>query len=206
VLDLSKQQALGVWVYGDGQGEILSFRLDSPKHISYGALADRYVTVDFTGWRYCELVETESTRWSDYVWNDGKWLYNAYRETIDFGNVESFGLWMNNVPAGKEVRCRVSPVKALPMVSTTLKNPAVTIGGKTLVFPVEMTSGSYIEYNSPTDCKLYGPNGEFLREVQPRGAAPSLRAGTNAVKFSCGSASRLTPRANVTVIAHGEAL
>jgi hypothetical protein len=29
--------------------------------------------------------ETESARWFDYVWNDGKGGYNVYRETIDFG-------------------------------------------------------------------------------------------------------------------------
>lgn len=206
VLDLSKQQALGVWVYGDGQGEILAFRLDSPKSISFGALADRYVTVDFTGWRYCELVETESSRWGDYVWKDGKGGYNIFRETIDFGHVESFGLWMNNVPAGKEVRCYVSPVKALPMVSNTLRNPTVTVGGKTIVFPVEMKSGSYIEFNSASDCKLYGPNGEFLQDVKPKGVAPILKTGANAVKFSCTGAPGLTPRANVTVISHGGAL
>ncbi|MHB9030668.1 MAG: hypothetical protein ACYC9O_18025, partial [Candidatus Latescibacterota bacterium] len=119
-LNLSQRQALGVWVYGDGQGELLGFRLESPKHISYGAVADRYVTIDFTGWRYFELVETESVRWSDHVWNDGKWLYNVYRETIDFGRVESLGVWMNDIPAGKAVECRISPVKALPLASNTI--------------------------------------------------------------------------------------
>ena len=206
LLNLSRNQALGVWVYGDGQGEILGFRLESPKHISYGALADRYLTVDFTGWRYCELVETESTRWSDYVWNDGKWLYNVYRETIDFGKVESFGLWMNNVPAGKETRCFISPVKALPMVKTTLRNPSITIGGKKIVFPVEMTSGSYIEYYSPKDCKLYASNGQLITEVKPQGAVPSLAPGKNRVTFSSSSKGAFAPRANVTVIGYGEPL
>jgi hypothetical protein len=205
-LDLSKQQALGVWVYGDGRGELLGFRLESPKHISYGAVADRYITVDFTGWRYCELVETESVRWSDHTWNDGKWLYNVYRETIDFGHVESLGVWMNDIPSGKTAECLISPVKALPLVSNTVTNPSLTVGGKTLVFPVEMSSGSYLEFNSPGDCKLYGPKGEFLADVKPQGDAPSLATGKNAVKFQCGSGAKLTPRVKVTVISHGEAL
>lgn len=206
LLDLSKNQAFGVWVYGDGQGEILGFRLDSPNYVSYGALADRYLDIDFTGWRYCELVETESSRWNDYAWNDSKWMYNVYRETIDFGKVESFGLWMNNVPAGKDVRCIVSPIKALPMVTTTLRNPSITIGGKKIVFPVEMTSGSYIEYFSPDDCKLYGPNGGLISTVKPQGSAPVLVPGKNRVTFSCTGQAGFTPRANVTVIGYGEPL
>ncbi len=132
--DLSKNQALGMWVEGDGLGEIIAVRLESPEHISYGAVADRYLTVDFTGRRYVELVETESARWSDYGWNDGKQMYNTYRETIDFSKVQSATVWYQNLPAGKNVKCRIGAVKALPMITGTLKNPSVTINGKTIVF------------------------------------------------------------------------
>jgi len=72
LLDLSKQQGLGFWVHGDGRGEVLNVRLESPVTFPLGRLPDRYVTIDYTGWRYFELVESESSRWSDYVWNDGK--------------------------------------------------------------------------------------------------------------------------------------
>jgi hypothetical protein len=206
ILDLSKNQVLGVWVYGDSQGEILGFRLDSPENVAYGSLGDRYLDIDFTGWRYCELVETESIRWNDYGWNDNKNRDNAYRESIDFTKVESFGLWMNNIPAGKDVRCLVSPIKALPMVKNTLRNPSITIGGKKIVFPVEMTSGSYIEYFSADDCKLYGPDGALISTIKPQGAAPVLVPGKNKVTFSCTGQAGFTPRANVTVIAYGEPL
>ncbi len=205
-MDLSTRQALGVWVYGDGRGELLGLRLESPKHVSYGALCDRYITVDFKGWRYFELVETESSRWSDYTWNDGKWLYNVYRETIDFGQVESFGVRLNGIPAGTEVQCLISPVKALPLVSNTLRNPEVTIGGRKIVFPVEMASGSWIEYNGPEDCTLYGPSGENLGKVIPTGAAPVLGPGRNDVRFFVRGSDGLTPRARITVISHGQPL
>ena len=42
-----KQLGLGVWVCGDGLGEVLDFQLGSQSH---------YVTVDFTGWKYFELL------------------------------------------------------------------------------------------------------------------------------------------------------
>ncbi|MFA6471645.1 MAG: hypothetical protein WCU00_06345 [Candidatus Latescibacterota bacterium] len=206
ILNLSKNKAFGVWVYGDGQGEILNFRLDSPFSVSSGAVADRYLDIDFTGWRYCELVETESSRYFDYAWNENTWFGNVYQRAIDFSRIESFSLLMNNVPAGKDIRCIVSPIKALPMVKTTLRNPSITVGGKKIVFPVEMTSGSYIEYFSLDDCKLYGSDGALIATVKPQGAAPVLVSGKNKVIFSCTGQAGFTPRANVTIIGYGEPL
>ena len=171
-LNLKGREAIGVWVEGDGGGQIIAIRLESPRHISFGAVADRYITVDFTGRRLFTLVETESARWSDYVWNDGKGLYNVYRETIDFAAVESVSIWYNNLPRDKQARCVIGPVKAMPMVACTVRNPAVTINGRTIVFPVEMPSGSYLELSTSSDCVLYGPKGEVIILIE--GRAPIL--------------------------------
>ena len=100
LLDLKARQGLGVEIEGDGSGALLAVRLESPQAIAYGAIADRYINLDFTGQRSFSLVETESARWSDYVWNDGKHPYNAYRETIDFGAIESVSVWLQNLPSG----------------------------------------------------------------------------------------------------------
>ena len=206
LLDLSRQQALGVWIYGDGKGELINFRLKSPDRLTFGAIADHYVTVDFTGWRYFELIETESTRHRDYDWPEGSALYGVYREEVDYENIESFDIWYNNLPPNEEVNCFISPVKAIPMVEGIIKNPEITINGKTIVFPVEMKSGSYLEFNSISDCKLYGPKGELLAEVTPGGEVPELGRGDNAVTFSCDEDSKLNIRANVTVISYDEPL
>lgn len=203
-LDLSKHKALGVWIYGDGLGELLNFRLESPKHLAHGAIADHYVMVDFNGWRYFELIETESTRHSDYNWPEGPALYHVYRESIRLGQVKSLSIWYNNLPPNKEVKCYISPVKALPMLNITIKNPAITIGGKTILFPVEMKSGSYLEFYSMSDCKLYSPKGELLAEVQPKGDIPTLLNGKNNISFSCDEFVNV--RVNVTVITHGKSL
>ena len=55
-LNLERQKALGFCLEGDGQGEVLAVRLESPQNIAFGAIADRYITVDFTGRRYFTLV------------------------------------------------------------------------------------------------------------------------------------------------------
>ncbi|HLB74425.1 MAG TPA: hypothetical protein VJJ98_10435, partial [Sedimentisphaerales bacterium] len=205
-LDLKDHQAIGVWIEGDGKGQIIAIRLESPRHISFGAVADRYINIDFTGRRLFTLIETESTRWSDYVWDDGKWLYNVYRETIDFGAVESLSIWHNNLPEGEKVACVLGPVKALPMAVCTVKNPAVAVNGKTIILPVEMASGSYVEFGGGNDCVLYGPRGELIATVKPDGAIPMLSAGENQIGFSCSAAEGPAPRVKLTVISYGESL
>ena len=203
-LDLSKTQGLGVWVHGDGKGEVLNLKLKSPGHISHG-MGDHYIVVDFTGWRYFELIEHEGDRITGYGWPYGG-NYAIYREDVSFGQIESFALWSNLIPKGKEITCYLSPIKALPVVTNTLRNPTVTIGDRSITFPVEMESGTYLEFNSLEDCKLYGPKGELLAEVQPQGTVPGLQAGENNVEFHAGCTEGLNPRARVVLISRGEAL
>ena len=203
-INLGGHQALGVWIHGDGQGEILNFQLRSPVHL-VGHLADHYVSVDFTGWRYFELIEPEGSRWSEYGWPYGN-MYAIYREAIQHGQISSLGLWYNNLPPGTKVTCYLSPVKALPLVKTTLINPSIRVGDVQLTFPVDIESGQYLEYHAPDDCRLYGPQGEVLRTVEPHGSAPQLAAGDNTVQFRCDSPPGVRARATVTVITQGQPL
>jgi hypothetical protein len=203
-LDLSKNQALGVWVYGDGNGEVLNLQLRSPEYVGQG-IHDHYITVEFTGWRYFELIEPEGERYEDYSWPyDG--AYAMYRENVDYAKVASLGLWCNNLPRGKRVACYLGPVKGLPLVETTLHHPAVSIGGETITFPVDIKTGSYLEFRSMSDCKLYDPAGKLIGEVRPQGEAPELAAGENQVEFACDAPRGVSARAYVTVISLGEPL
>ena len=203
-LNLKEHQALGVEVEGDGSGAVLAIRLESPHAIAYGAIADRYIKLDFTGRRSFTLVETESTRWSDYVWNDGKSAYNAYRETIDFGAIESVSVWLQNIRPGPDTVCRFGPIRALPLRPGVVKNPKVNIGGRTIGFPVELPSGSWIEANGPDDCMTYGSHGEPLGKITPSGDWPKLPTGVTPLQFSCDPNSATQPRARVTVFSRAE--
>ena len=203
-LDLSKHQALGLWIHGDGQGEILNFQLRSPEHL-VGNLADHYVTVDFVGWRYFELIEPEGRRWSDYQWPYGN-AYAIYRESIQHQQISRLGLWQNNLPIGHRTTCFLSPIKALPLVPTRLIDPTLRIGDTTLRLPVEIESGSYLEFFSPTDCKLYGPRGELIRTVVPQGDTVWLETGDNEIEFHCQASPGVRARAVVNVITQGEPL
>ncbi|WP_372936137.1 hypothetical protein [Mariniphaga sediminis] len=206
-LNLENNQALGVWVKGDGKGELLNLRIESPQYISMGARGDHFIKIDFTGWRYFELVETESSRFNDYIWPDEYFnVYNSYFYKVDFGRVDKLQLWYNNLPKDKEVSCRIGAIKALPMIPNTVKNPTVIIGEEKIVFPVEMESGMYIEMLSQGDCKLYGAKGELIQEIRLKGEIPEFQKGNNDISFTYENVNGIHSRFQVTIIGEGEPL
>ena len=211
MLDLKNNQALGVWVKGDGNGELINLRIESPHYLSHGARGDHFIKVDFTGWKYLELVEIESSDFSNYIWpapysSSSFYVYDSYRHTVSFNKVDKLQLWYNNLPAGKRVTTLLGPVKALPLVSATITNPAIKIGGEKIVFPVSLESGMYLEFRSSSDCKLFGSKGEFIKEVSVTGKIPTLHKGPNNISFNCDGPKGISPRAQVTIIGEGKPL
>jgi len=207
-LNLEKNQALGVWVKGDGNGELLNIRLESPHYISHGARGDHFIKIDFKGWKYFELVEIESTDFSNYSWpapfsSSSFYVYDSYRHVVSFNNIDKIQVWYNNLPPGKTVTCLIGPIKALPLVPVSITNPSIMIGGEKIIFPVKMESGMYLELQSDRDCKLYGSKGELLQKVTIDGKIPTLKAGTNEFKFTCDDAENTNARVQVTVIGEG---
>ena len=204
-LDMTRCGALGVWVYGDGKGELLNFQLNNTRE-EYTAWDDHYVDVDFTGWRYFELLlrERDAQRHQDYVWPYGGGC-EVGRSPVIRGRVGALNIYYNNLPPGEEVKCFIGPVRAVPVTKVTLTNPCVTIGGKRLVFPVALESGQYIEYEGG-DCHMYDERGEVLRRIVPQGEVPELGAGDNPAAFACEGPADLNTRAKVTVISAGPPL
>lgn len=211
-LDLSKNQGLGVWIKGDGNNELLNIRLESPKHLSHGARGDHFIKIDFNGWKYFELVEIESSEFSNYIWPDsGFYVYDSYRHTLQFNNIDKIQLWYNNLPSGKEARCIIGEIRSLPLVNSVINYPTITVNGESLTIPVEMESGMYLELGcdsvckSGNICKLFGPKGELLKEfkISP---VPEIRSGENQISFSSKGPDNINPRTQVTLITEGDLL
>jgi hypothetical protein len=200
-LDLGAHQGLGVWVHGDGKGQVLNFQLRCPDHVVAG-IGEHYVPIDFSGWRYFELIESEGERYAEYSWPYGD-AYAIYRESVNYEQVETLGLWYNNLPPGDTATCYLSPIKALPLVSATVRHPKLTLNGQSIVFPVEIESGSYLEFYPPADCKLYGPQGQLLGAVDLQEEMPQIESGENQVEFTCPAQEGMQPRARVTLIGWG---
>jgi hypothetical protein len=203
-LNLSGHEGIGLWVHGDGQGELLNIQLRCPEHLVAG-IGEHYVPIDFTGWRYFELVEPESRRWAQYSWPYGD-AYSIYRESVNFSQVSSVSLWLNNIPPGKSVKVHLSPVKALPLLKSLLHQPNLTVNGKTINFPMELESGCYLEMVSDVDCKVYGPKGELKGEVKPESEPPILNTASNQVRLEAQADPGIRLRANVTIISVGQAV
>ena len=203
--NLGSQPALGVWVHGDGKGELLNLQVLSSAGSAAGGIGDHYVPINFTGWRYFELVEFEGGHIADYVWPYGN-AYSIYREHVEFGAIESFSVWLNNLPPNDSVSCLLSPVRALPIVTATMANPAITVNGVSLVFPIEMQSGAYLEFRAMDDCAIYDPQGKMLARVTPTGEIPRLQPGANTVQFAADTPGAASVRARITLMTAGDPL
>lgn len=206
--DIQHNQALGVWVKGDGGGQLLNLRLESPYHLGTGARGDHFITIDFTGWKYFELLEIESSAYSDYKWPAGEqWnIYASHMFSIQYNAIDKLQFWFNNIPPGKKVQTIIGPVKALPMLNWSLENPSIELDGKKIVFPVTLQSGMYLEFNSMQDCKLYDSKGAFVKNIMPVGDTPVLQKGKNILHFSCDTPENLNPRVEITVMSTGKFL
>jgi hypothetical protein len=198
-LDMSSRQGMGLWVRGDGRGEVLNIQLRSPPHVVH-AIGEHYIRMDFSGWRYFELIEPEGERFDLYRWPYAG-FYSVYRESVDYDMIESLGIWYNNLPPGKEVECMLTPVRALPLIDRKLREPGLNIGGDDISFPVDIQPGEYLELSSGS-CAVYGPEGQVIDNPAPSGD-PRLRRGKNEVRFISAHGGQ-NPRANITLRAQGK--
>ena len=201
LVDLSQHPALGLWIHGDGGGQLLNVQLRSPEHVSH-AIGEHYITIDFTGWRYVELVEAEGERFAQQRWPYGN-MYSIYRESVRAEQIGSLDLWLNHVAPGTVADCFLGPIRALPLRPTVLRRPRLTVGGRSVMFPVDLESGQYLEWLED-GCILYGPQGEILRQVAVDGELDDVPPGDHDVQFRCEPApDGLRQRARVTLFSRG---
>jgi hypothetical protein len=203
--NLSGAGAFGVWIKGDGKGALLNLQFGTPREYMH-ALSDHYVTLDFTGWRYVELLvrERDVEQMSRYTWPyDG--TLELHRNTLDMAHISQVSLYLNNLPPGDTTDVILSPVMALPVQPAELKNPAITLNDQTLTLPITMKSGDYLELESSGVCAHYRDNGSLLARVRPAAtmAWPILRSGSNVVTFDCEKPQGVSARAEVTLNALG---
>lgn len=204
-VDMSGHGALGVWIHGDGRGELLNFQLTQLP--PYSPIRDEhYVEINFTGWRYVELLlrERDADRYADYVW-PYEGVYQIYREPLDKRHVGALNIFYNNLPPGERVSCLIRPVKALPVHKAAIPHPTIKLNRVPIAFPVTMPGGSYIELAADGACKLYDERGALLKQLRLPAAIPLLKSGNNHLEFSCANTGNRS-RAKITLISYGEPL
>ncbi len=203
LLNMMPFDALGLWVHGDGTGALLNLQLTNlPEY--FDTLDDHHVKLDFTGWRYFELFlrERDAAAYHDYQWPYGAHCV-LHRSPLVRQAVNQLTLYLNNVPAHGAATCYLSPIRALRTRKVVLHQPTVELGGKRLVFPVDLESGMFLEFESLDDCRLYNERGDLVKWVRPAGEVPLLSPGDNPLAFTCEGPDGLQSRAEVTAITCG---
>ncbi|MCY3020727.1 MAG: hypothetical protein NTW87_17050 [Planctomycetota bacterium] len=205
-VDLGKRGAMGVWVHGDGKGELLNLQLTNPTQF-WPTWDEHYIDVDFTGWRYVELLlrERDADRFVDYTWPYGG-TSAVFRSPLIRGYTSALSIYCNHLPPNDTTKCFLGAVKALPVVKVKLKEPALSIGGSRIVFPVTLESGQYLEMESAAACRVYDERGALVDTTVPRGEQPKLETGDNRLTFACEPPQGANARVRVTAITQGEPL
>lgn len=217
-LDL-KGRGMGLWVHGDGQGAILNLQIRNPQQVTF-ALTDHYVTLDFTGWRYIELVDTEDYAIEEYQWpysqprvdwqNDlsaaMSFAYPVYHAHLDYGQIGALRIGINGIPAGKEIEVFLGPIRTLPHRSTTLKQPTLNINGGHVLFPVDLESGHMLEFTPPSEYRVVDGSGELVVKGKIEEPAPQLKAGANEIALTSAAPEAGSLHSRVTLTTAGAPL
>ena len=202
-LDMGPCEAFGLWIHGDGKGEVLNIQLSNPREYSH-AYAEHYVTIDFTGWKYVELLlrERSAARYHDYKWPYFS-QHGIFRNRLVSDHVHELNFYLNNLPPGETATVLLSPIRAVPTSRLELRHPGLEAAGSKLQFPVSMHSGWYIEFESMSDCCVYDERGVLQQRLIPRGQVPSLTKGSNRLSFTCEGPPEINARAEITVTSSG---
>ena len=202
-INLNDKQGIGLWIRGDGKGEVANIVLFG-RSIGW-CRKQFYVKIDFTGWRYVELLKSVTKEFEDYSWPLARCQYNLYRSHFNFERTLGIDLWLNNIAKGDEVSLGIGPIRALPLVEQPMVKPVVTVNGKAIKFPVALKAGQYLEYYGEGKAHIFDGHGNHLGDVEPIGETPELAGGDNNLAFSCETAP-LRPHARVTLFTKSDEL
>ncbi len=205
-LSVKQCDALGVWIHGDGKGEVLNLQLTTPREYMQ-AYGEHYVKIDFSGWRYFEipLRERDADKHRDYEWPYSG-MGPIYMTSVNTNHINEVNLYLNNLPPNDTATVYLSPIKALRTIRGELSNPTLDLNGRKLTLPTTLQSGDYVELATPDDCRVYNERGTLLERLALIDNAPVLKAGENRAVFSCDRPAGFSARAEVTLIASGTPL
>ncbi len=217
-IDLSGR-GMGLWVHGDGKGALLDLQIRSPKHVTF-ALTEHYMKLDFTGWRYVELIDTEDYAIERYEWPYSRprsewennlasamgFAYPVYHAHLNYGQIGELHLALNDLPQGEEVRVFLGPIRSIPHKTVTFHNPELTFNGQRIAFPVTLESGHMLEFTPPNTYTVCDKAGELITTGTIEGEAPLLQPGGNTIAFKAEPPEDATLHARVTLTTAGEAL
>jgi hypothetical protein len=197
VVDLRAHRALGLWIHGDGGGEVLNVQLavDRQSHLHY------YQPIDFRGWRYCELGEPEGDRVMEYFEYEKFALHE-----LPLNRIRSVTLMILEPPADKPVELRIGRIEALAERGGRVDQPRVRVGDQELRLPAVLEPGQYLETGDlwgtrdPQVCRVFDDRGNQLARLRLENV-PTVPPGPTPLGVAWGG--QPAARAKVTAILLG---
>ncbi|MBT3375105.1 MAG: hypothetical protein HN742_24040 [Lentisphaerae bacterium] len=199
---------VGLWVKGDGSGAVLNVQFRTDRKFG-AAISEHYIDLDFTGWRYCELLfrERDSERAFGLKWPYVRGAsYDLCHRDLNTSRVSEINLLLNRIPANGRTDVTIGPIVGTTAMRTTLEDIVLTVNGKRLVIPVGASSGDLLELEGPELGAHYDKHGSLLTHFQPRypDGMPVLNTGVNPITFACAGSGVAPARATVSVVSLGK--
>ncbi|MDO4582506.1 MAG: hypothetical protein Q4D62_00245 [Planctomycetia bacterium] len=180
-LNLSQHLAMGMWVYGDGGGQWLNVRVESPYHLTSG-FADHVVKLDFTGWKYLSFLENTNGEHPQLRWPAGRnGLYTEFRQKVFYNQISQVHVMV----LGETKNLRFRTLKAIPAIEAERENPTLTINGQSVTFAGKIPAGCYAQWNlGEKEISVLHPRGEEVGKLTVSGDVPTFQNGENDVQIS----------------------
>lgn len=175
-LDLSRCQALGLWVDGDGKGETLRVQLRD----AAGRAATWPVLISFQGWRLCVFRKAEA---AGFDWSKAEYLVAR----------------IEGMAGGVSVRLGLDDVRALPELHPmpALAQPTVQVNGASVQFPVRLQSGQALTSAGPGGVEFWPGGMQAGRAVNVSTEVLLLEPGENRVTFTADTSAGYPGDVNV---------
>jgi hypothetical protein len=198
VHDMRGNRAIGTWVYGDGSGVPLHFVVEDAGR---WAVRDWWVRLDFEGWKY--VVIPEPAEGEVYGFNYPYSSYWSIRH-INYSKMARVYVFLTNIPPKQSVRCFFTQLEALKERPSIIKNPKITVGRQSIMFPVNLETEHYLESMGGTNFRVFDSNGFTIAEKDAQNSVPTVQSGDNAIEFDCDFAEADGQAAKVEIITLGE--
>ncbi|MGQ9820885.1 MAG: hypothetical protein ACUVQK_03400 [Thermogutta sp.] len=139
---------------------VLNFQLDA----GGARFRDYYVDLDFVGEKTVVLPQPTPERiLTEFRPAHANYPFKAALYGFDFGHIRALNVrWMRRPAA--ESKCRLLAITALREFPEELRNPALTVGDKTIRLAVTLREGDYLEYWGGGMARVFDKNNRLQGE------------------------------------------
>jgi hypothetical protein len=162
-VDLSRCQAIGLWIDGDGKGETLRLHL----HDTAGRSAIYNVRVSFAGWRLCVFRTSAAAG-------------------FDWSKTDHLLVSLQDLAGDTTFQVRLDDLRGLPELhpAPLLVQPAVQVNGQIVTLPVRLDSMQALTAEGPAGIRFWPGGMQPSQPVNASSAVLMLQPGGNRVTFT----------------------